>query len=72
MNLLRLLAIIFFIWLVGSLVRNYLNRRTSSLTQKARTGTMVRCIECGLHIPETEAVKRGDNYYCCPQHRDGV
>lgn len=36
---------------------------------------MVACAHCGLHIPESEAVRGGDETFCCAehhrQHRDG-
>ncbi len=33
------------------------------------TGRMVRCAHCGLHLPESEAVRSGDGRdYCSPAH----
>jgi uncharacterized protein len=29
---------------------------------------MLRCIHCGLHIPEKEAIKHGDNVFCSLKH----
>ena len=29
---------------------------------------MVRCIQCGLHIPEEEAIKQGDKIFCSLKH----
>lgn len=37
---------------------------------KLKAGNMVACKYCGLHIPETEAIKRGDHYYCCEEHAE--
>jgi len=30
---------------------------------------MVACALCGLHVPEAEAVRRGEAAYCCEDHR---
>lgn len=30
---------------------------------------MVNCGHCGLYLPQSEAVREGDSYYCCAEHR---
>ncbi len=30
--------------------------------------TMVKCQHCGLHIPESEAIKQGDKIFCSLEH----
>lgn len=30
---------------------------------------MVACLECGTHLPESEAVKGQQGAYCCAEHR---
>ncbi len=69
----RFLFIALFIWLVIVVAQRYLKRATRVRQQRpARIGTMVRCELCGLHVPETEAFKKYDKYYCSVQHRDGI
>ena len=29
---------------------------------------MVKCLHCGLHIPENEAIKLGDKVFCSLEH----
>ena len=29
---------------------------------------MVKCQYCGLHIPEKEAIRKGDNIFCSLEH----
>lgn len=29
---------------------------------------MVKCLHCGLHIPEQEAIKQGDKVFCSLEH----
>lgn len=31
---------------------------------------MRRCAQCGIHIPDNEAVAAQGRYFCCAAHRD--
>ncbi|CEA05811.1 hypothetical protein BN1049_02282 [Pseudomonas saudimassiliensis] len=31
---------------------------------------MVRCQQCQLHLPEHLALRQGNKWYCCSEHRD--
>jgi uncharacterized protein len=31
---------------------------------------MVRCAHCGMHIPRSEGILAGENYFCSASHRD--
>jgi len=31
---------------------------------------IVACAKCGVHLPAAEALRGGDAYYCCAEHRD--
>ena len=30
---------------------------------------MVRCAQCGLHLPKSESVPSESAFYCCAEHR---
>ena len=30
---------------------------------------MVGCAQCGLHVPESEGVREGKDFFCCEEHR---
>lgn len=30
---------------------------------------MVQCHQCGVYLPEADAIKAGGNYFCSQQHR---
>ncbi len=34
------------------------------------TGKMVQCTNCGIFIPEHEALEQDGHYYCSREHRD--
>lgn len=71
MNLIRLLIIALGIWLVVILVKNHLARRAALRSRKptGKIGNMVRCTHCGLHIPESEAIQEGQDYFCSTAHQ---
>ncbi|MEX1165723.1 MAG: PP0621 family protein [Hydrogenophaga sp.] len=65
---LAVLVVAFWIW------RN--NRRSDSRPEKQPTPppiglplTMVACLECGTHLPESEALRGDQGSYCCAEHR---
>ncbi|EIJ34284.1 PP0621 family protein [Thiothrix nivea] len=42
------------------------NKQTSGkITKNTR---MVRCLHCGLHIPEDEAISQGGKHFCSLEH----
>ena len=46
------------------------NANTSAANRLPASEVMVRCAQCGLYLPESDAFKRGDDVYCSPAHRD--
>ena len=43
---------------------NYDSKKSSQKSKKL----MVKCQICGLHIPDKEAIKHGDNIFCSLEH----
>ncbi len=64
-RLLFLLAVVVAVYL---LLRSF-RRRTSGQDASASAEEMVRCAHCGLHLPKSESVPAGGNYYCSDAHR---
>lgn len=71
-GLLRIIILALLIWL---LIRLY--QRFKALAQARRTDVppsdrpienMVRCAQCGTHVPEKEALKQDGHYYCSRAH----
>jgi len=62
-----LLAVSFY---VVKLVRTKLDEPTKKLKKDASSNKnkMVKCLHCGLHIPEEEAIKQGDKVFCSLEH----
>ncbi len=69
MNLLRVILLAVAIWLIFRIVKRYLNRPSKTSSRiPPEPGDMVRCEQCGLHIPKIEAVRDNDHYFCSKQH----
>ena len=58
---------------VVKLVRSSLDKPFKKLKQdkpveKDESDSVVKCLHCGLHIPEEEAIKQGDKVFCSLEH----
>jgi len=42
--------------------------KKDSHTDKCNQNKMVKCLHCGLHIPEKEAIKQGEKVFCSLEH----
>ncbi len=70
MNLIRLLLLALGVWLLTRVIKRYMASAKRMRNETPRVGTMVRCAQCGLHVPEADAIKYRDRYFCCAEHRD--
>ncbi len=64
-RLLFLLAIAIVIYL---LLRSY-RRPAPRQDAPAAAEEMVRCVHCGVHLPKSESILAGGNFYCSDAHR---
>lgn len=70
-RILLLLALVYLIWRLVRLARSRLsavNRATAK-----RSGlrvSSVRCAQCGLFLPESDALLYKGRHYCSTEHRD--
>lgn len=72
MNLIRLLIIVAIIWLAYRMYQNWLTSKASVHKQqknKPDIENMVQCSTCGVHIPEQEALKQNQQFFCCEAHK---
>lgn len=37
--------------------------------QNAAPEDMVRCVECGVHLPRSESIMSQGEFFCCDEHR---
>ncbi len=64
----RLLLLIAIVAVVYLLIRSY--RKGESQERKLAVDDMVRCAQCGVHVPKGESIQAGGQYFCCAEHRD--
>ena len=72
MGIVRLLIIGALVWLAFSLFKRFTNRPSISENRVKDNSSkkMVQCKQCGLHVPINEALPKGEDYFCCSNHRD--
>lgn len=61
-----LLAVSFYavrLWRQGQI-----EKTNKTLTRTPKSQQMVPCDQCGVHVPEDEAIKIGDNNFCSLEH----
>ncbi len=64
----RLLFLIAIVVVIYLLIRSY--RKGESQQRKPAVDDMVRCAQCGVHVPKGESIQAGGQYFCCAEHRD--
>lgn len=69
MTLIRILIIALVAWLLLRMVKNWANGPAPrNKTTRPDVESMVRCQQCGLHIPKHEALQSDNYYYCSREH----
>ncbi|HLD08462.1 MAG TPA: PP0621 family protein [Methylophilaceae bacterium] len=62
------------IWLVITILKRYFkNLEVSSKSadrppEKSEPEEMVQCAHCGVHLPTSDSLLVGNQYYCCEAH----
>jgi uncharacterized protein len=49
------------------IIRSY--RKKKNAPPRAKSEDMVRCAECGVHLPRSESLMSGTVFYCSAEHR---
>ncbi len=64
----RLLFILAVIIVVYLLLRSY-RKQPPKPDVPTASEDMVRCARCGVHLPKSESILAGGNFYCSDAHR---
>jgi uncharacterized protein len=64
----RLLFLLAVITVVYMLLKSF-QRQTSKPDESDEVEDMVRCSQCGVHLPRSESISADENYFCCDEHR---
>lgn len=67
-KILLLLAIGFVVW---GLIRSYQRslNKPSAPASKPTAEDMVKCAQCGVNLPRSEAIYSGGHCFCTPEHQ---
>jgi uncharacterized protein len=68
---LKLLLLLAVIAVVYWIFKSYKRKVQRGATPPAARGAedMVRCAQCGLHLPRSESLPAGQSFYCSAEHR---
>jgi len=64
----RLIFIIAVIAVIYWLLKSYLRQPTQNSTPET-SEDMVRCSQCGVHLPKSESILAGGEFFCSEAHR---
>ncbi|WP_341707816.1 PP0621 family protein [Halopseudomonas sp.] len=73
MGLIKLIILAALVWVGLRFWRALQHQRTSQQTPDQAppdAPVMVRCAQCQVHLPQSRALRAGDQWYCCAEHRD--
>ncbi len=65
---LRLLLLVGFGFVVYTLLKRAMARRRGDAAAASQE-FMVTCAHCGVHLPQSDSVSQGAQYYCGDEHR---
>jgi uncharacterized protein len=65
-----LIAFAIFLGIKSLKPRSKLGARSAG-DAPAKVESMVRCVTCGLNVPQSEALRDGDQWYCGKEHLRG-
>jgi len=64
----RLILIIAIAAVIYLLFKSY--RKQAPQQDKVAAEDMVRCAHCSVHLPKSESIKAGEQFFCSAEHRD--
>ena len=64
----RLLFLMAVIIVVYMLLKSF-QKQTTKQDKSDVSEEMVRCSQCGIHLPRSESILADGNYFCCDEHR---
>jgi uncharacterized protein len=65
----RLFLVVAVAVVVYLLLKSF-RRNTPESSRATVTEDMVRCLQCGVHLPKSESLQENEQIFCCAAHRD--
>lgn len=67
-KILLLIVIGFVVWAVIRAYQRSLNKPSAQVHEQA-VEDMVKCAQCGVNLPRSEAIYSGGDFFCTPEHK---
>jgi len=70
--MIKLLLLAFGVWLIYTIIKKYgksVDADEQSMPPSPVEEDMVRCVQCGVHLPRSEAMLVRGECFCCEEHR---
>jgi len=70
--LIKLLLLVFGVWLIYTILKKYgrsVEKDEAAAPPSPVEEDMVRGVQCGVHLPRSEAILSRDEFFCCDEHR---
>jgi len=64
----RLIFLFIIVAVVYWLLKSYLRQPPKNDATES-SEDMVRCSQCGVHLPKSESILAGGEFFCCEAHR---
>lgn len=64
----RLIVLFAVVAVVYWLLKSYFKQQPKNAAPESAED-MVRCVQCGVHLPKSESIFSGGEYFCCDAHR---
>ena len=68
MRLLFIVVLLVVSFLILKSIRNKIDQNSNNLSKSTKSGNVLKCQHCGLHVPEQEAIRQGDKVFCSLEH----
>jgi uncharacterized protein len=65
----KFLLLILVAVVVWWLAKGFRRKGAAKDAAEAAPEQMVTCSQCGLYLPQSEAIPVGDKFFCCAEHR---
>ena len=65
----KLLLLIFAIAALWWLAKGFRRKDGAAGAPEAAPEQMVHCEHCGIYLPQSEAIREGERFFCCAEHR---
>ena len=65
----KLLLLLLAVVVLWRLAKGFRGKDVTKGATEAPPEQMVNCDHCGLYLPQSEAIREANRFYCCAEHR---